>query len=101
MEKYLSPFTEEGKAQIIADRAEVRSLSYDEIKYRLERSRDGANVHHVNKALFYIDYFLAHEEKRFLYGKKYDRLDDLVYFAFHAMKYGTWGQLKEWMGGWF
>jgi hypothetical protein len=101
MEKVLSPFTEEGKAQIIADRAEVRSLSYDEIKNKLERARDGANVHHVNKAIFYIDYMLTHDDFRYKHGRKVDRLDDLVYFAFHAMKYGTWRQLNEWMGGWF
>jgi hypothetical protein len=87
--------------QIKEDATNARQISYDELKNKLEFSRNGANVHTVNKSIFYINYFLNNEEERYKYSKNYDRLDDLRYAIFKAIKYNDWKQLSEHMRSWF
>lgn len=72
-------YTEEDIAKIKKDRADARSLSYDEIVFRLENVRNGANVHTVNKCIFYLNYFHNNEDARFKNGRHFDRLDELRY----------------------
>ena len=36
----------------------------DQIIYELELSRSGSNVHTVNKAIFYLRYFIAKQDDR-------------------------------------
>lgn len=102
MPKYFEDWkhpTEDEIAKLMADREECDSLSYDEIKRRLETAGGGANIHDVNKAKFWIDYYQKRDDLRFKYNKNYDRLRELCFMAFCAVKYDDWRELKEWMRG--
>jgi hypothetical protein len=87
--------------QIKENSNNAKQISYEELKNKLEFARNGANVHTVNKAIFYINCFLKNEEERYKYGKNYDRLSDLRYSIFMAIKYNEWKKLSEHMRSWF
>lgn len=91
--------TEEEIALLKRDKEEAKNTSYEMLKYNLEKASNGDRIHTVNKAKFHIDYMLKNKEYRFKISKKFDRLKELCFMVFCAIKYSSWKELDEWMSG--
>lgn len=86
-------------AEIKARSERAKQTDVVELINTLERERNGANVHTVNKAIFYLNYFTNNEEARYLY--KFDRLQDLKYAIVLALETKDYTKLSRHMNGWF
>ena len=86
---------------ILKNAKEADGISVDDFVYRLEVAKDGANVHTVNKAIFYLKEFSANEAERFKYSSNYDRLHELKCYVLSALKTNDFRKLSAMMRGWW
>jgi len=91
--------TEEEIKILKDDRLESDNTSIDSIIYKLEKLGSGAKIHTINKAKFHLNYLSKNEKERFKFGKHYDRLSELMFEVFIALKYGEWKELEQYMKG--
>ena len=94
-------FTEKEMQEIIEYSKQAKEITTDDFIYRLEQIRDGANVHTVNKAIFYLKHFSSNQAIQFQYGPHYDRLHELKTYIVEALDKKDFKKLSSMMGGWF
>jgi len=61
------------------------AFSLDVLIFDLEKKSNGANVHLINKTIFYLHHFEKNKEERFQY--KYDRMKEIACDALYYIKY--------------
>lgn len=93
--------SDEQIAKIKALSEKARQMSIEELVLLLEKSSDGANVHTVNKAIFYLNYFSNSEDARYFYGKPYDRLHDLKCEIMQSLEEKDFDRLSRYMRSWW
>jgi hypothetical protein len=82
---------------------DAKTADTNELIYKLERERNGANAHAVNKAIFYLNEFSKEGSKtRFIHNGKTDRLLHLKCDIIRALRTKDWRQLSRgWMSSWW
>lgn len=77
----------------------TKQTTIEELISTLEKLSDGANVHTINKSIFYLKYFSTHETERYVYN--FDRLEDLKYEIILALEEKSFEKLSKHMRGWW
>lgn len=80
---------------------EGKQANPDDLIFKLEKARNGANVHSINKAIFYLRHFQRNDKDRFIHNGTYDRLLFLKIDVIEALETKDWGKLGRMMSNWF